>query len=127
MCIRDRDESDHVRVASDGLGGEIFVHHGMSCQIGQTVWVAVRPEKMRLERARPHEALGPDGIGGAAQGVVEDIAYMGGLSHYGIRLASGQRIRVTLANRDRYAETAPTWEEEVWISWPSGAGVALLS
>lgn len=121
------DESDHVRVASDGLGGEIFVHHGMSCQIGQTVWVAVRPEKMRLERARPHEALGPDGIGGAAQGVVEDIAYMGGLSHYGIRLASGQRIRVTLANRDRYAETAPTWEEEVWISWPSGAGVALLS
>ncbi len=59
--------------------------------------------------------------------MVEDIAYMGGLSHYGIRLASGQRIRATLANRDRYAETAPTWEEEVWISWPPGAGVALLS
>ncbi len=121
------DESDHVLLASDGLGGEIFVHHGMSCQIGQTVWVAVRPEKLRLGRDRPEAALGANGVGGMARGVVEDIAYMGGLSHYGIRLPSGQRVRATLANRDRYDEGAPTWEDEVWISWPPEAGVALLS
>jgi len=116
------DESDHLRVGSAALGGEIYIDHGMSCQLGQTVWVAVRPEKMRLRREPPE---GP--VGGAAQGVVEDIAYMGGLSHYRVALPSGQRVRATLANRDRHDADAPTWEETVWISWPPAAGVALLS
>ncbi|MGM0585017.1 MAG: ABC transporter ATP-binding protein [Pseudomonadota bacterium] len=116
------DESDHVRIRSPALGGEIFVHHGMSCQLGQTVWVAVRPEKLRLTRERP--AGEP---GGAAEGAVEDIAYMGGLSHYRIRLDTGRRVRVTLANRDRRDDDAPTWEDRVWISWPPEAAVALTS
>jgi putrescine transport system ATP-binding protein len=116
------DESDHVRIRSQALGGEIFVHHGMSCQLGQTVWVAVRPEKLRLTREAP--AGEP---GGAAQGVVEDIAYMGGTTHYRVGLPSGQRVKVTLANRDRHDADAPTWEERVWISWPPEAAVALTS
>ena len=116
------DESAHVRVASPALGGEIYIDHGMSCQLGQTVWVAVRPEKLRLRREAPETP-----VGGAARGVVEDIAYMGGLSHYRVVLPSGQRVRATLANRDRHDADAPTWEEAVWISWPPEAGVALLS
>ena len=116
------DESDHVRIGSEALGGEIYVHHGMSCQLGQTVWVAVRPEKLRMRRTPPE---GP--VGGKAQGVIEDIAYMGGLSHYRVVLPSGLRVRATIANRDRHDDDAVTWGDEVWISWPPEAGVALLS
>ncbi|MEO1689505.1 MAG: ABC transporter ATP-binding protein [Pseudomonadota bacterium] len=116
------DEPDHVRLSSAALGGAILVQHGMSCQEGQTVWVAVRPEKLRLTREPPG-----DGQGGAAEGVVEDIAYMGGLSHYRVALPSGLTIRATVANRDRHDDAAPTWQDRVWISWPPEAGVALTS
>ncbi|MEC9434106.1 MAG: ABC transporter ATP-binding protein [Pseudomonadota bacterium] len=120
------DHPDHVAIASDALGGPIHVHHGMSCQVGQTVWVAVRPEKLVLRREPPSGVLGED-IGGMAQGVVEDIAYMGGLTHYRVVLPSGLRVRATLANRERHDDAAPTWEETVWISWADDAGVALTS
>jgi putrescine transport system ATP-binding protein len=120
------DESDHVRLRSEALGGEIFVHHGMSCQLGQTVWLAVRPEKLRLTREAPTAGLGPE-LGGAAEGVVEDVAYMGGLTHYRIVLDTGFRVRVTVANRDRHDADAPRWEDRVWISWPPSAGAALTA
>ena len=120
------DLPDRVTIASDALGGAIHVHHGMSCQEGQTVWVAVRPEKMVLRREAPTGVLG-ETVGGMAQGVVEDIAYMGGLTHYRVVLPSGQRVRATLANRERHDDVAPTWEETVWISWAGDAGVALTS
>ncbi len=120
------DEPDHVLIRSAALGGEAFVHHGMSCQEGQTVWLAVRPEKLRLTRERPGATLGPD-LGGFAEGVVEDVAYMGGLTHYRVRLASGFRAKVTVANRDRHDDEAPSWEDRVWISWPPSAGVALTA
>ncbi|MEM6744239.1 MAG: ABC transporter ATP-binding protein [Pseudomonadota bacterium] len=120
------DEADHVRLRCPAVEGDLFVHHGMSCQEGQTLWLAVRPEKLRLSREAPNGEIGPH-LGGGAEGVVEDIAYMGGLSHYRIALASGHRVRATVANRDRHDDAAPTWKDRVWISWPPEAGVALTS
>lgn len=120
------DEADHVRLDCPAVGGELYVHHGMSCQEGQTLWLAVRPEKLRLTREAPGGAVGP-ALGGVAEGVVEDIAYMGGLSHYRIVLDSGQRVRATVANRDRHDDDAPTWKDRVVLSWPPEAGVALTS
>mgnify|MGYP005840692821 CR=1 FL=1 len=122
------DEPDHVRLDSADLGGPIHIHHGLSCQLEQTLWLAVRPEKLRLDRARPGAAgEGDPVLGGAAEGVVEDIAYMGGVSHFRVALPSGLKVRATVANRDRHDEGAPTWGDRVWISWPAEAGVALTS
>jgi len=90
------------------------------------VWVAVRPEKLRISREAPESVQGA-ALGGAAEGVVEDIAYMGGLSHYRVALPSGLKVRATVANRDRHDDAAPTWKDRVWLSWPPEAGVALTS
>lgn len=123
------DEPDHVRLSSAAIGGDLHIHHGLSCQLGQTLWLAVRPEKLRLGRTRPDGAPGegPQPLGGMAEGTVEDIAYMGGVSHYRVALPSGLKLRATVANRDRHDDEAPTWGDRVWVSWPAEAGVALTS
>ena len=121
------DEPDRVTLTSEALGGPVHIHHGMSCQLGQVMWVAVRPEKLRLTRADPREGDPALALGGIARGVLEDIAYMGGLTRFRVRLPSGLRVSATRANLDRHDSDAPTWDDEVFIWWPPEAGVALTS
>jgi putrescine transport system ATP-binding protein len=116
------DEPDHVVVTSPA-GDPMNIHHGMSCQLGQTMWIAVRPEKIRLSAGRPPA----EGLGGAVEGVVEDVAYMGGLTRFRVALPNGQRVMATRANLDRHDGDAPTWDDPVWVWWPAEAGVALTS
>jgi putrescine transport system ATP-binding protein len=117
------DEADHVLLRSGAAGGSLFIHHGMSCKLGQTIWIAVRPEKIRLSVEKPDEP----GLGGAMEGTIEDVAYMGGLTRFRVVLPSGQRVSATRANLDRHNGAAPTWEDRVWVWWPAEAGVALTS
>ena len=70
------DEPDHVRIRSGELGGTVFVDHGISAPPGATVWTAIRPEKINIDRARP------TGNENFVHGVVKEIAYMGDMSIY---------------------------------------------
>ncbi len=113
------DEPDFIRLASPELGGEIYVGHGVSCTLNQLMWYAVRPEKLRLTRARP------EGVANAFPVWVEDVAYMGNLSVYRLKLPSGKYVHATRANLSRYEEDTITWHEDVWASWDDVAGVVL--
>jgi putrescine transport system ATP-binding protein len=59
--------------------------------------------------------------------VVEDIAYLGDMSIYRVRLKSGKVIQMARTNRDRGEESPITWEETVYIYWVPSAGVVLAS
>lgn len=116
------DEADYIRIASADVGGEIHVGHGVPCKLDQTLWYAVRPEKMRVTRERP------DGSHNIVPGTVEEIGYLGNLSIYRIRLDTGKVVRATRANLDRHdAEGGISWDEKVWVSWGDTAGVVLTS
>ena len=93
--------------------------HGVSCMLGQQVWYAVRPEKMRISRERPE---GPRNVFRAK---VDEIAYMGNLSIFRLTLPGGKVMKVTRANLSRHEEDGITWDDEVWISWDDTAGVVL--
>jgi putrescine transport system ATP-binding protein len=114
-----RDEPDFIRIDAPAVGGEIYVGHGVSCVLNQRVWFAVRPEKVRLTRERP------DQRDNAFAGMVEEVAYMGNLSIYRVRLDTGTLVKVTRANLSRHTEDAITWDERVWVSWEDTAGVVL--
>jgi putrescine transport system ATP-binding protein len=105
------DEPSYVRIGSDDLEQPIFVDHGVSSAPGATVWAAIRPEKMHMARERP---AGPDNWTAAT---VQDIAYMGDLSIYLLRLPSGKVVRVTQPNAARHADERITWDERVYLSW----------
>jgi putrescine transport system ATP-binding protein len=57
--------------------------------------------------------------------VVRDIAYMGDLSVYLLRLDSGKVVRVTQPNIFRHAEDQITWDERVYLSWHASSPVVV--
>jgi putrescine transport system ATP-binding protein len=113
------DEADHVRISSAELGAMVYVDHGISSPPDATVWVAIRPEKISIERAAPAAREN------VAQGTVKEIAYMGDMSIYIVELATGKLVRVTLPNVVRHAEDRFTAEERVYLSWHASSPVVL--
>jgi putrescine transport system ATP-binding protein len=105
------DEPSYVRIQCDDLEAPIFVDHGVSSAPGATVWAAIRPEKIMLGREKP------DGADNWAAATVQDIAYMGDMSIYLLRLDSGKVVRVTQPNIYRHADDRITWEEKVYLHW----------
>ena len=55
-------------------------------------------------------------------GKVDDIAYIGNLSTYYVRLDNGTIVKAQEANRRRISNREITWEDDVWLSWTAGAG-----
>ena len=120
------DEPDHVRIRSTELGGDIYVGHGVDCAPDQILWWAIRPEKIVLTRDRPAlKDCPPDA--NVVKGFVEDIAYLGDMTVYQVRLDNGKYMRVTKANALRGDPDAISWDEEVWVSWAESSGSVLVS
>ncbi|MGB0865105.1 MAG: ABC transporter ATP-binding protein [Granulosicoccaceae bacterium] len=115
------DEENHMKLDSREAGLEIHVGHGVSCSHGQRMWYALRPEKIRIAKERPEQ---PHNV---VEGTVEEVAYMGSLSVYRINLDSGKQIKVTQPNLNRFEESPIMWDERVFVSWGSNAGVVLPS
>jgi putrescine transport system ATP-binding protein len=113
------DEPDYIRIHAPELDGEIFVGHGVSCTPNQLLWFAIRPEKLRLSRERPDQAEN------AFPATVDEVAYLGNLSIYRLRLPGGKVLRAAKANLARHDEDAISWDEKVWVSWDDDAGVVL--
>jgi putrescine transport system ATP-binding protein len=113
------DESGHCVINSDAAGCAFHIGHGVSGTLGMTLWVALRPEKLRL--SRPEGELGINQI----DGIIHEIAYLGDISIYHIRLANGQMAKVTAPNLSRGSAREFTWDDAVRLSWASDAAVVL--
>jgi putrescine transport system ATP-binding protein len=113
------DEPSYVRIECDDLEAPIFVDHGVSSAPGATVWAAIRPEKIHVSREKP------DGADNWAAAVVRDIAYMGDMSIYLLKLDSGKVVRVTQPNVYRHADDRITWDERVYLHWRSDSPVVV--
>ncbi|MCB9929890.1 MAG: ABC transporter ATP-binding protein [Alphaproteobacteria bacterium] len=85
---------------------------------GTAVTVLIRPEKLEARR----EA---DGGPNHLTGTVENIAYLGDLSIYHVRIAEQVRVQVTMANRRHRAERPFTWGDTVHLAWHPGDAVIL--
>src|ERR1700685_904660 len=116
------DEPEYVRIGSAELGATIYVSHGISAAPEATVWAAIRPEKIFMSIAPP--AGTGHGNDNLVRGAVQDIAYLGDLSIYLVKLPSGKVVRVTQPNTSRHAE-AITWEQQVYLSWDASSPVVV--
>jgi len=111
------DEPDHVRVRCEELPMPVYVDHGLSAPPLALCWVAIRPEKLMLGRDQPAST------DNWAHGVIRDIAYMGDMSVFLVRLDAGREVRVTQANRTRKPEEQFSWDEPVYLSWDASSPV----
>jgi putrescine transport system ATP-binding protein len=115
------DLPDRARIKSDELGGVIYIDHGISSAPGATVWAAVRPEKINLLRQPPTETRE-----NCVKGVVKEIAYMGDVSIYLVKIETGKTIRVTLPNVERLSDDERIlWDETVWLTWHGSSPVVV--
>ncbi len=87
---------------------------------GASVWVALRPEKMRLAAAPPSGA--PENC---VAGRVLDIGYFGNVSLYQVRLDNGLVLKAQVPNLTPHVERPIGWDDRVWLSWAPDAGVVL--
>ncbi len=110
-----------VRLQCDGTGAVVLVDlQEVPAAVGDTAWFAVRPEKIGVALAPP-----ADPSVNAVAGEVWDIEYLGDISVYHVRLASGATLKATVANATRLVERPITWEDKVWLTWPRDGGVVL--
>ena len=89
---------------------------------GKSGWIAVRPEKIAIDRNKPKDARC-----NAVQGKVLDLGYFGKDSLYRVQLASGELVRVSRLNERRLAdhERSVDWDDLVWLSWEPTSAILL--
>jgi putrescine transport system ATP-binding protein len=123
----DVDEPDHVVVTSPEC--RHYVSHGITGVQGMTLHVAVRPEKMSIGTGppQPQDFESPEQVGfNTTQGVIEDLAYLGSLTTYHVRLDSGAKVMVTQTNAARHDRSLLTWGSRVHVWW-CGSDVVVLT
>lgn len=105
-------------VVETGLG-TFRAPAGPAAKPGARVSLALRPEKLRIATAPP--AGGENRVAGR----VIDIAYLGDISVYKVRLDDGASMKASVANATRLVERAIGWDDRVWLSWTPDAAVVL--
>ena len=121
------DEPDHVVIASAQC--RHYVSHGITGNLGMAVDVAVRPEKMTIQVTPPRdeERESPAQVGfNVVQGVIENLAYLGSLTTYHVKLEDASIVKVTHTNSARHDQTTLTWGSRVYVWW-CGSDVVVLT
>lgn len=113
------DEPDHVII--DCADCKHYVGHGITGTQGMPVTVALRPEKIAVTRDKPESEYN------AAPGTIEEMSYFGSFTVFHVKLASGQMLKVSMANTERHRADELTWGDQVWAHWSDAAHVVLTS
>ncbi|MBY5815598.1 ABC transporter ATP-binding protein [Rhizobium sp. 25PS6] len=117
------------KVASSGNGTvEMAIDGGFSVRVaasetpsaGSAVGFAIRPEKMRVGRTPPANASV-----NAARGELWDIAYLGDMTVFHVKLQSGNIVKASSLNAQRSVDDPFTYDQEVWVSFDENAGILL--
>jgi putrescine transport system ATP-binding protein len=112
--------ADYAAIKVEGFEQRICSGRSINAAIGETLWVGIRPEKIRITTQKP-EKLTENILSGTCW----DIAYLGNLSVFLVRLDNGQMIRVQWTNRNRSTESEISWEDKVYLSWAADAAMVM--
>lgn len=113
------DNSNNILLTSKLLDAPVFIDRGVTTSAENTdTLIALRPEKIYLTTDKP------EGEYNWSKGTVENIAYLGDITSYYVKLASGKRVQATMANVERRGER-PTWGDLVFVSWEASSPILL--
>ena len=110
-------EGERLLIRSESLSCNLTMIHKQPLPEGTPVTIAVRPEKLAASKQPPAADCN------FVRGVISDVAYLGDVSIYLVRLPSGQLMRIQVSNIARLTEPALTWDQEVYLSWLPESGV----
>src|SRR5215510_8826936 len=107
-------------VIASAAAGRLRALSPTDAKPGDVVWVALRPEKVRIAHAPP-----PTDNENCVAGQVGNIGYLGDLSVYKVRLDNGIVMKAAVANVTRLVERPIGWDDRVWLTWAPEAAMVL--
>ena len=113
-------EPGHLIITSAEAGCDVIVDETGRFGSGQRVWVALRPEKIRLNK----QPVTGDRVN-QIKGTVWELGYLGNRSTYRIKTDTGKLVTVFAQNERRTSEWSIDWSDEVYLSWPANGAVIL--
>jgi putrescine transport system ATP-binding protein len=117
-------DTGHLIVCSPEAGCDLVVDEIGRFGSGQRVWIALRPEKIRL--SKQPVAGGPAGERiNQIKGTVWELGYLGNRSTYRIKTDTGKVVTVFAQNDRRTSEWSIDWSDEVYLSWSANGAVVL--
>ena len=115
--------NDEATIEGTALG-RLRAAGKINAEPGATVWVAVRPEKVRLTRyeaGRHEQAVAENGVAAT----VVDIGYLGDLSLYRLRTETGVALQTAIANTEPLVARGIGRNDKVWLSFAPEAAIVL--
>ncbi|MET3661654.1 ABC transporter ATP-binding protein [Aquamicrobium ahrensii] len=113
------ERNDNTVRITGGSGAQIVVENVGEAAKGNEVAFAIRPEKIRVSSRRPQD------MANALEGEIYDIAYLGDMTVYYVKLDDGQIVRASMLNAARVVDDPLTWSDRAWVSFRPDAGVVL--
>ena len=109
-------DSEHALIDCPELPAKVYTDQQFNGEVGQTIWVSIRPEDIDLHKEKPAHRDQHNW----AKGIVKDIAYLGSFAIYHVQMENGRIIKSQVPAPYWYVRnlTPPTWDEEVYLDWP---------
>ncbi|MFI0844990.1 ABC transporter ATP-binding protein [Mesorhizobium sp. IMUNJ 23232] len=114
------ERTDNRARITGASGAQIVVENAGDAATGNTVAFAIRPEKIKVSSRPPAE-----GTANVMEGEIYDLAYLGDMTVYHVRLSDGQVLKASALNSSRVTEDPLTWNDRAWVSFAPDAGVVL--
>jgi putrescine transport system ATP-binding protein len=109
-----------TELACDSTGCSLHARCDEKPDIGSGRWIAVRPEKIYIDKEPP-----PADDRTVLKGIVLDLGYFGNLSVYRVQLPTGTVLQISAQNRRRTAQRTVEWDDEVYVSWDIASAILL--
>jgi putrescine transport system ATP-binding protein len=111
---------DRTSVEGDAVG-RLRVTAVIEAKPGTPVWIAVRPERIRITHDKP------PGVENCLAAKVVEIGYLGDLSIYRLHTTGGAWVKAAVANSGHAADRAFGQGEHVWLSFAPESTIVLTS
>lgn len=114
------ESKSHTLIESPDIPNDIRINHASSVPEGSNVHVGIRPEKIQICIKEKNTRAA-----NTVSGIVKEIAYIGDMSIYHVKVESGAIIQASLPNMLRLSESDLTWDSEVLLSWQPENAIVL--
>ena len=114
------ERSDNAATITGASGARIRVENAGEATEGSSVAFAIRPEKIKVSSKPP-----ANGATNVMEGEIWDLAYLGDMTVYHVKLSDGQVVKASALNSARTMDDPLSWHDRAWISFAPDAGVVL--